>query len=100
MTQIRMAQPLPPIPRSRWTSRRGWFRVWIASYVLWLIGWPIFVANMWNSNILGDLFTPYIDGGLSRSESLVFLIIWALTPLLFYAAGAGINWIKQGFDRS
>ena len=65
----------------------GWRRLWVVVSSAWAVWWVAIILILW--------FTTNEEGEVLR----VFLPVAVVPPVLLYAAGLGVAWIRRGFQQ-
>ena len=65
----------------------GWWRLWVVVSSAWAVWWVAIILILW--------FTTNEEGEVLR----VLLPVAVVPPVLLYAAGLGVAWIRRGFQQ-
>ena len=65
----------------------GWRRLWVVVSSAWAVWWVAIILILW--------FTTNEEGEVLR----VFLPVAVVPPVLLYAAGLSVAWIRRGFQQ-
>lgn len=89
--------------------RRGLFRLWITASVLWIVGWPVYIAStcarpsadpahrLYCRADFGQWFPALDDFGPWEYATIAFYDL--APPLAVLLAGWAATWIITGFRR-
>ena len=65
---------------------KGWRRLWVVVSSAWAVWWVAIILILW--------FTTNEEGEVLR----VLLPVAVIPPVLLYAVGLGVAWIRRGFQ--
>ena len=72
----------------------GWQRLWVVVTIAWVGLWLAFIVTI---SVSDGMEGRFVLNGMEGRFVLASLAFAVATPVLLYAAGLGVAWVRRGF---